>query len=247
MMGNDEFRIYYKNLLKDAAIDANPLIEGYVASNLVHDYRRIICMFSAKDAVITAQWSSPYAQDIEAICIADCNATNIHVKLENQSISQFEADFAPLPSGIQILILPNAIQTASKLTLTLSDMDSSGYQCGKIYAGPVLYLPRFDAGSAKETINITSSANRTRGGQVYGIKNINYRTFSASWSFLKNSDRTNIINYINNVQTVVPHFVEPYDTDYDPLYCVLNDPGSFTRRKENGMTWSGALTWDEAL
>jgi len=132
----------------------------------------------------------------------------------------------------------------SGITLTLSTMEAN-LEVGILFVGRRIELPLFNIGF-KYKLNVNSKAERTRYGVVYGSKKSSLKSFEVSFSDVDNSRRLVMEDYIDTVQYVQPHLVEPYETpEYPPVYATLTDAGGFDK-DEHGFRWNTALSYMEA-
>jgi hypothetical protein len=237
-------KLYYENDLTRASLSVTNSTER--AESIIHPFRGYNLQFNAQTAEITAQWMDGDFALVSALIVTDCAAQCITVSLENNGEYVYSDDLYPKLDGIAVLQFARPY-TITKIVITFANMPSGNYTVGKLYVGGMIEFPRFVWGSVQDKLNIPSQATRTMNSQVYGVKKATYNSFSAKWTRINNTTRLLMQEYAHNVQTVVPHFIAPYDVDqFPPMYVVLNSVGSFVKRQEPGFYWDTDLAWEEA-
>ena len=120
---------------------------------------------------------------------------------------------------------------------------------GHLFLGQKTVLPRF-AVEPETGINFNSEALRSFGGQVFGMKRITLENFKANFLRITSDEYKLMKEYVNAVQNVEPHIIDPYSEARDkfpPMYATLDiDEVSMTKRNENGFFYNGSLAWTEA-
>jgi hypothetical protein len=236
-------KLYYENDLTRATLSVTDSDER--AEAVIHPFRGYNLRFNARNASIAAQWNNGDFALASALIVTDCAAENIRAVFENNGAAVDSYNFPPKRDGIVIIQLAETRQ-ATKVTLYLENMPSGDCTIGKVYVGGTLEFPRFVWGSAQEKLTIPAQATRTMNAQIYGVKKATYTGFSAKWSRVNNNTRLLMQEYANNVQTVVPHFIAPYDVaQFPPLYGVLSGVGGFIKRQEPDFYWDADLAWEE--
>jgi hypothetical protein len=233
--------VYIDNVLKEAvSLAVSNLDPAYQASSLYDPVLSNNVLCTGPSAVITSSWDIGVFAD--AIAVLDCNWTIGHITAVSQGETVYDADIVSR-GGNTIIKLPRIVMITG-LTLSLESVDV--LSVGILWAGVKTALPLFQVGFEYKP-NIQSKAERTRYGIAYGVKQTSLKSFELSFQDLDNQKRLVMEDYIETVQFVEPHLVEPYETDkFPPLYATLEDSGGFTKQK-NGFRWDGfSLSYMEA-
>jgi hypothetical protein len=134
-------------------------------------------------------------------------------------------------------------------TLELECDEEEKLYIGYLFLGQKTSLPRF-AIMPQTGVNVMSSASRSFGGQVFGVKQTMLKSFGVTFPRLTIEERDTIIEYIKTVQTVEPHIIDPYyeaRDKFSPMYVTLiPNQYSFPKRDEDGFYFTGSLEWQEA-
>jgi hypothetical protein len=66
---------------------------------------------------------------------------------------------------------------------------------------------------------------------------------------IENDQKKIFDDYINGVQTVIPHVIDPYPEaheQFEPFYATVENYGEMTKREENNFYWNMQCGWKEA-
>jgi hypothetical protein len=119
---------------------------------------------------------------------------------------------------------------------------------GYLFIGTALHLPRFLTMPAKN-IQLRSEGARTFGGQTIGIPQDTLQSFAVNYARINNAERKLFDAYINSVQTVVPHIIDPYPQahkEFEPFFATVAEYGDMEKREETGFFWDLNIAWQEA-
>lgn len=238
----DRLVIYYKNALKDAAlINAEPLVAGMNPVDLYHPFLSRCVTFTAGTARIQARWGAD--NFIDSVCLAACLFTQARITVKRGGAVMYDGWVYPQGKN-SAFSLPSILPCEE---LTVEIYAASAVSVGWMFAGLRTLFPRFQT-APKTVREVTGSAERTENGQVYGLKQPVLGTFEASFARIDKATLRAMEEYINAVQYVEPHLIEPYNTEeWPPLYGVLTGAGDFPKRDEPGFYFDTTLAWKEAM
>jgi hypothetical protein len=127
--------------------------------------------------------------------------------------------------------------------------DNEPLYLGHLFIGQKTELPRFSPEPTSGT-TLHSTASRSFGGQVYGIRRRSLDSFAANFPRITACEREVIKEYVNAVLTTEPHIIDPYPLargKFPPMYVTLDmSEVSLTKRNEDGFYYTGSLSWQEA-
>jgi hypothetical protein len=237
--------IYYRNALRAAAaFDAQPLTPGFILSDIYDPFLSRQLDFTSGEVSVTASWG--VGNYIDSIATAGCRFTQGRVKLFNQGDIALERDlYAVYGHGGGVDVFPlYGMYHCTGMELTLYGPEA--LQIGYLFAGLRTALPRFRPGP-DTALDVTGEAGKTKNGQAYGLRWPSLHTFSASFDRVGMGARRVMEDYINAVQYVIPHIIEPYSPEkYPPLYAALTKAGGFKKRDEAGFYFDTAMSWEES-
>jgi len=234
--------VYVENILPLAqSLTAASMKDGYAADTL-HDEvlsNGIVC--TGNNTVIEAAW------------VINCYADTIAILGSNWTIGRLTVVSQGVPvvndreitsRGKHTIIKLPQLYMVTGIILELNTAENN-LEVGILFVGRRTELPLFNIGF-KYKLNVNSTAERTRYGVVYGTKKSSLRSFEVSFSDVDNSRRLVMEDYIDTVQYVQPHLVEPYESpEYPPIYATLTDAGGFDK-DFYGFRWDTALSYMEA-
>jgi hypothetical protein len=237
----DNLAVYYKNALKTAyRIQADTVVAGTQAEDLYHPFLSRAVKFDSNAAAITVTWGA--GNFIDSVCLAGCAFTQARVTVKHQNETLFAGWMYPQGKN-SAFILPSILPCD---TLAVEIFDSSPVSVGWMFAGIRTLFPRFQT-APKTGREVTGSAERTDGGQVYGLKMPVLETLEVSFARVNLETRREMAEYIDAAQYMEPHLIEAYNTERWPLlYGVLTSAGDFQKRDEAGFYFDTAMAWKEA-
>ena len=233
--------VYIENILERAnPLTVTNMVGGFVMQALHDDALSNNITFAGTSTTINAEWGLNHFAD--SIAILGSNWTTGILTIWSQGAIVFDRRITS--KGKNTIIKLSDTFMISRIALNLSSIDP--LEIGILFVGRRVALPLFNVGM-RYRLNITSRAERTRYGKVYGIMRPPLRSFEVTFSDIDNSRRLAMEEYIESVQFVKPHIVEPYEADeFLPLYATLTDAGEFDKQKEGGFIWNTALSYMEA-
>jgi hypothetical protein len=125
---------------------------------------------------------------------------------------------------------------------------SADIEVDQIYLGESVDLGRFLRKAVTWKAGIRGQGERTRYGIAYGETLPALRGFSVSFENLTDAQRHKFVEYVDTVQYVVPHWVEPYEfaPQVPPLYATLQNMSEFKKRANGRFMWDVSLEYLEA-
>lgn len=233
--------VYIDNLLEaNTELLVTNLAPVYQELNLYDKVLSNNVVFIGTDTTITAAWDINIFAD--AIAILDSNWTIGTLTVESQGQTVFNESITS--RGKNTIIKLPKVYMISSITLTLTAMDQ--LYIGILFVGKRIKLPFFNVGM-KYKRDMRAKAERTWLGVVYGLKKPSLQSFDINFQYIDNDIRLMLEDYMDRVQSIQPHLVEPFETEaFPPIWATLEDAGSFDKQKENGFYWNTSLGYMEA-
>ena len=197
--------------------------------------------FTAAKTYITGKWQAPIEAD--SFILANSNALNgsIELKLSGVTVLNKSIEFKEF-------INITEFEKTSFDEFILNIEGKEKLYIGLLSIGKTWELPRFVTLPGKQ-LQLRSDSGRTFSGQVTGIPAETLNAFRASFARITNKDVKLIDDYINGVQTVIPHVIDPYYQAHDefpPFFATISEYGDKEKRAENGFYWNFEISWMEA-
>jgi len=235
--------VYVENILtKSSSLAATNKAAAYSADMLCDEVLSNGVVFEGPSTEIAASWG--INQFADAIAILDSNWMIGRLVVVSQGVTVYDKTIAS--QGKHTIIKLPEMFMVSSISLVLNAHKKETLEIGILFVGRRIKLPLFNIG-LKYRLNVNSKAERTRYGIVYGSKKTSLRSFEVTFADIDNSRRQVMEEYIDAVQYVQPHLVEPYETaEYPPLYATLADAGGFGKEDAPEFHWSSALSYMEA-
>jgi hypothetical protein len=233
--------VYIDNVLKQANfLSVSNMEPVYIPESLYDPILSNSILCTGTSTTILAQWNPNVFAD--SIAVLDCNWTIGHLTIVSQGETVYDEDI--ISQGKHTVIKLPKIVMLTSLNLSIEAMDK--LSIGILWAGVKTKLPLFTIGFSYKD-NIISKAERTMYGIAYGVKRTPLKSFEISFQDISNEDRLAMEDYIETVQFVDPHLVEPYEAgEFPPIYATLEDSGGFDKQK-NRFRWDGfSLSYREA-
>jgi hypothetical protein len=234
--------VYVDNLLGGAStLAAEELSQEYRPWYLYDDSLSNGVVFTGPSGRITAEWGLNRFAD--CVAVLDSNWIEGHVTIHSQGETVYDRDI--YSAGKNTIIKLDDCYMISALDLYLTSLDRLAV--GILFTGRRLSLPLFGPVFSYKR-NVTAKAERTRYGIVYGVKQPSLQSFDITMPDLSNEERLLMDDYLERVQYVQPHLVEPFeDPAFPPLWAVLTGGGSFDKIYGRPFRWNaGTLSYLEA-
>jgi hypothetical protein len=246
--------VYVENILAKTLRDtltATNKAAAYSVDMLYDEVLSNAVVFSGPSTKIAASWG--LNQFADTVAILDSNWMTGRLAVVSQGETVFDKTITARGKHT-IIKLPEMVMVSSiSLELNAHEYDKK-LKVGILFVGRRIELPLFNVGF-KYKLNVNSKGERTRYGIVYGSKKSSLRSFDVTFTDIDNSRRQVMEEYVDTVQYVQPHLVEPYESpEFQPLYATLTDAGGFDRENNSGFDkednpgfrWSSALSYMEA-
>lgn len=235
--------VYVENILAKAiSFTATNRANGYTTDMLCDEVLSNGVVFNGANTVIAASWG--LNQFANSVAILDSNWTIGNLVVVSQGTTVFNKMITS--QGKHTIIKLSGLPMVSSISLELNARVGDTLKAGIIFVGQKIELPLFNIGF-KGRLNVNSKPERTRFGIVYGSKKPSLRSFGVTFTDIDNSRRQVMEDYIDAVQYVQPHLVEPYESpEYPPVYATLTDAGGFDKEDAPGFRWDSALSYMEA-
>jgi len=235
------------------AVQAANLASIHVApyDSILHLFNKYIEFqvdFVSNDIEITGKW--PNGIPFDTFIIGNTNAKTGSLTCYNGTEIVFDIEFV---MDEYIKILNNLNQFGTEITESITEfklnlIGDENIYVGYLFAGEVWKLPRFVI-NPKHSIQIRNESGRTFSGQVTGIPQHTLRSFSCEFVRVTNDDAKKMEDYVNGVQSVIPHVIDPYyeaRKQFPPMFCTIEDSSERSKRNENGFFWNLNMIWQEA-
>jgi len=233
--------VYYRNE-KATLIDKPPTDTVAPLDNIYDPMLELITKFLSSRVTIKGRYDDIIAAD--SLCIGYTNA-------DRYKLTTREGTFTGSIEGlIAVCDFETVFIDGFELELWHDDEeDKNPLYLGHLFIGQKTTLPRFSPGPESGT-TLHSTASRSFGGQVYGMRRRSLDSFSVNFPRISAYEREVIKEYVNAVLTTEPHIIDPYPQareKFSPMYVTLNiEEAAFTKRSENGFYYTGSLSWQEA-
>jgi hypothetical protein len=227
--------VYVDNIIKNAPTLSATNMKPVYTDNLLHD--EVLSnnvLFNGTSTKITATWG--LNQFADTVAILDSNWTDGRLTVKSQGTTVYSR-LITRRNKHTIIKLPEAYMIM-ELTLELNAF--SKLEVGILFVGLRTELPLFNVG-VKHALTVNGTAERTRYGIPYGIKRPSLRNFDVTFSDIDGNKKQDMENYVDWVQYVQPHIVEPFENEV--LYATLSDAGGF---EKDAFRWKTALSYMEA-
>jgi len=193
-----------------------------------------------------------------ALIIAGTNCTQYSISLNKGNDVQFSITIANLnlQNGIAIIPIPlfsavlgGGFRDFNRMNLRLiTDNNVEEIYVDYIFIGKPVDLPRFRVEPTIDT-QIRGFNQRTNNGQAFGTVLPTLDLFSASYMRIPQDEKKIVDDYIQSVQTNIPHFIDIYPEArkaIPPKYVTLNKGISAMKRAESNFFWNYEMEWLEA-
>ena len=227
-------RVYPVNAMDAAKLSS---LQTALYNKLEDIYNRYIeyqIDFLSDSIEITGAWDTEIPFD--AFIIGNTNAVSGKLAFYK---GQIKIDEKNITLNEHINIITNKdkmgkikIINIDRFILTLQG--TSNVKVGYLFIGRTWTLPRFTT-APKNNLQLRNDSGRTFSGQVTGIPQDVLRSFSCNFIRIENKDIKLIDEYINGVQAVIPHVIDPYyeaHEEFAPLFATISSLGEKEKRSE---------------
>jgi hypothetical protein len=216
--------------------------------NTIHRYMKHRAWFAGGlNPQIQIQWASGIKADTFILADTNCLSASITIYYnqgiprqinaslsENEEIKIWDIEDERLVTNISIILTAPANVLETYL--------------GYLYVGNKMALPWFTVNPTRET-TIRGTSERTNNGQAYGTIVPTLDQLSVSFVRIYKDKKKIVDDYIQAVQTTIPHVVDLYPEahkDFPPRYATISNGISAVKRGENDFYWDFSLAWTEA-
>jgi hypothetical protein len=241
-------KVYPVNALETAAITSAQKKPYSKFEELFNRYIDYQVDFNEMDIQLTGIWNDSIPVDVFLIGNTNAKTGNIIFKNKHNIVFQKNFNASHFINIVEIIDNTNRLQLTEIDEFVLTLYGNNLIQIGLIYIGETWILPRFIV-NPKTQIVLRNEAGKTFSGQVMGIPVETLRTFATEYIRISNEDRFLLDNYINGVQMVIPHVIDPYPEAHDQFpafFATVTNYSVTEKRDENGFFWNLGISWEEA-
>jgi len=234
-------RVYPVNLIEGTTMYSAQKESYSVMTDLYNRFMAYQVDFNSNEVLIEGSWIQ--FEEIDSMIIGNTNATSGKLSVFDGSelVEYKEFDIIDY-----VTIYNFDMKRTNKFILEL--IGTENVRLGYLFLGQKWELPRFVTLPVKGTL-LRNEADRTFTGQVTGIPIEPLRTFQAEFIRIKNEDKELFDTYVQGVQMVIPHVIDPYyeaHKEFEPFFATVTAYGEATKRAENGFFWNFNCQWMEA-
>ena len=238
--------VYPLNMIAGAAVFSGSVLSYSSIKNTIHPYLKHKAYFNVGKPFSVNILFSPSVK-IDTFIIGRFNAGRISGSMSTDAgpaVLSFERKEA-----IQIYDAGSDVLVDSITLTAMEDVPADEIPYIEyLFAGNKVELPLFAVSPEWET-QIRGESNRTNNGQVYGTVLPTLDRLSTKYLRISSEDKRIVDNYVQSVQTNIPHVVDLYHEAHDsfpPRYATLNRGISAIKRNEDGFFWDYDMEWLEA-
>jgi len=234
--------VYPVNAIEGASL-TSPQLETYSQINDIYNrYIDFTVDFTEPLIELNGNWAE--AVDADSFIIGNTNAEFGAITLRLFGEIVLEKAFET-KNNINIVDLEGP-KVFNEIILTISGL--ANIQIGLLFIGNKWELPRF-ATLPEKALATRNDSGRTFTGQSTGIPVTTLKAFTASYIRIPNEKVKTINDYINGVQTIIPHVIDPYPQaheEFPPFFATVTEYSGKEKRAENGFYWNFEIAWMEA-
>lgn len=234
--------VYPVNAIEGASL-ISPQIETYSRiRDIYNKYIEFTVDFIMPSIELNGNWA--FIVEADSLIIGNANTEFGEVSLILSGETVFKKAFET-KNYINIVNL-EGIKAFNEIRLSLSG--SANAQVGLLFIGKKWILPRF-ATLPEKGLTLRNDSGRTFTGQSTGIPVAALRSFAATFVRIGNEEVKTINDYINGVQTIIPHVVDSYPEaheEFPPMFMTVQEYSAKEKRAENGFFWNFDIAWMEA-
>lgn len=236
--------VSYENQLKQASLSATNEDINRPVTNIIHNFLELAFYADTTNTEITAVF--------DEVCNIDHIAFDYH-NLDNMTIEFYD----PLDNLLHTEVISVEedcnFHTFTKVnnikTVIISvDTYASLLYIGGISMGEYFEFPRFRQ-SLRGEVKLFSTLNVSGGGQASGNAKQKRNGYSLDFVNIANEDRLAIEDYLEYVQTSMPHFIMFYedgDDYFKPFYgCMTTNNIPIPKRRLSNWEWDFSLSYQE--
>jgi hypothetical protein len=237
--------VYPNNFLEVALMKSTfPLLVNSSLSIIHNNFFNQTVKWEGDTGEIQFDWDES-TMTVDSILIGNGNSQSAEIKLTLADGSVIE-HVLYLEDEITIYNFPSPLAVLSG-----SIKFNSGQlitEIGYVALSNKIELPRFVVFPKRKRL-IQSAANRTLGGNAYGLYTESLTGWDVNYTRLTDDEYKTIDAYILRVLNVVPHVIDLYPEaheHYPPIFATLAEGYESEKRDEDGFYWNMSLSWKEA-
>jgi hypothetical protein len=234
--------VYPVNAMEGAVLNSRQREAHSHMIDIHNKYLEFTVDFSRPEIKIYGKWDKQVQADTFIVANTNAEAGNIRLKLRGDVV--LEKHFAT-KEYINIIDFEGLKQFDE---IVLGFQGEANVKIGLLFTGEKWTLPRFVA-LPRKTLSLRNEGGRTFSGQVTGIPVNTLKTFGCGFVRIKNEEVKKINDYINGVQTIIPHIIDVYPKarqEFPPFFATVTEYGEKEKRAENGFFWNFEIAWMEA-
>ena len=240
--------VYPVNALEAATLISAEKAPHSLMVDLHNRYIDFQVDFTANEITIIGSWNGVIP--VNAFIIGNSNAHSGKVQFISDNEILFSQEFAVNEFLKIIQVKDNFdrldIKHINNFILTLQGTED--ISIGYIYIGETWELPRFVVGPISG-LNLRNESGRTFSGQTTGVSTEPLRNFGCEFVRIDNESKKRFDDYINGVQKVIPHVIDPYPEaheEFEPFFATVQDYQDKEKRNEPRFYWNFSCSWMEA-
>jgi hypothetical protein len=240
--------VYPDNAIKrNSSFAATNLASGNLITAIIDNFFDYKAIFSGTSTAITIEWNINGAPLINTIILGKGNASQFNIVITRVDNTTWSSGWLYPEERVELVSIPSP--TPIKKLVINAQSSVTPLDINYLWAGIGVDIGLFSIGPREGLIS-SEEANRTKSGQVYGIKGTFMRTFNASFPRITNAQKMIQEEYIKLVGTIDGHVIDPYPEAHDeflPFYATIASVElEREKRAENKWYWNTDLSWQEA-
>jgi len=233
--------VYPVNAVESAVL-TSPQKEPYAfMQDLYNRYMSYQVDFSEKNITITGVFNN--SVEIDSFIIGNTNAVSGAVQFVKNGQTPVSISFK---TNAHINIFHLNKKELDRFVINLSGTEN--ISVGYLFMGKKWTLPRFLTAPVK-MLQLRNENERTFSGEVTGIPVNTLRTFAVNYARIPHEQAELFDDYVNAVQTVIPHVIDPYPLAHDkfePFFATVESYNEKEKREEDKFYWNFSCSWREA-
>jgi hypothetical protein len=240
-------KVYLVNALESAELISEQKERLTSLNDLFNRYIEYLVLFTTRQVIIEGIWTNDLTS-FDSLIIGNTNAKTGRIQLyyNDSVIIDKQFSVSEYITIISLKLKNEQSKVINKFRLQLNGTDL--LSIGLLYIGEEWDLPRFIV-HPKNKLTLRNDDDRTFSGQSTGIVKTTLKSFSAEYIRINNKLTKILDDYINAVQTVIPHVIDIYPEAHDefpPFWATIASYGEKQKRAENGFFWNLSIAWQEA-
>ena len=243
-------RILYNNLVFDSTITTNTENPYYLFDTALNDTRLSRYARTINDTGEWIKFDFGSAKKVSYCAIINHNLTSsATVKLQGNATDVWTSPSVDETLTISDFIIKNFTESSLRYwRVTFDDATNpDGYiQIAKIYLG--VYIEHGINRTQSISVNSNSTNQKSITGQLYGNKQITFKTVGFTLSSMDNDSRLEFQTFFETVDIVTPFILLVWENSLDiqpPVYCNLVEAYEPAREDVDGVLWTVSFNVEE--